>query len=341
MSESGSDITSLISDLFGSERDPERERLRASDRSGGRERSGDREGAGDGERPGDRERPPSESEEEPWTLDIDSIVSSPREEWEELSQSEWAGFRLLYKLNDDLRQDCYVVDVLRVVEHDVCTRVFGLRTHLDRYRVLPLSGEEGYIEFVDGSMAFSSLGKGHTPLLSHILSSKSNKINFVESLAAHCVLTYIMGVGDRHLDNLMITRDGRMFHVDYGYILGNDPKPFARVPMRLTNEMTYALGGISSNTFITLVIRIITLWFNLKKTSYELKLLFQLVSNTSIQDIQYTRKHLQTRTNNEATLQHLMLSKGLGRLNFSKDDILSIQFLTHDVNNYNLMIPCA
>ena len=36
-----------------------------------------------------------------------------------------------------------------------------------------------------------------------------------------------------------------MFHIDFEYILGNDPKPFAP-PMKLCEQMVVAMGGRTS-----------------------------------------------------------------------------------------------
>lgn len=71
---------------------------------------------------------------------------------------------------------------------------------------------------------------------------------YVRSCAGYCVITYLLGVGDRHLDNLLLTKDGKLFHIDFGYILGRDPKPLPP-PMKLSKEMVEGMGGINSEHY--------------------------------------------------------------------------------------------
>ena len=51
-----------------------------------------------------------------------------------------------------------------------------------------------------------------------------------------------------------------MVHVDFGFVLGDDPK-LLRAPMRITDEMVDAMGGRNSTTF--------ALFVQLVKNAYE------------------------------------------------------------------------
>lgn len=71
---------------------------------------------------------------------------------------------------------------------------------------------------------------------------------YVKSCAGYCAITYILGVGDRHLDNLLLHQTGHFFHCDYSYILGRDPKKY--LPLRITEEMVNGMGGKGSDSFV-------------------------------------------------------------------------------------------
>ncbi len=68
--------------------------------------------------------------------------------------------------------------------------------------------------------------------------------NYVRSCAGYSIICYILGIGDRHLHNLLLRENGCIFHVDFGFILGRDPKPLPP-PMKLTTEMINAMGGFN------------------------------------------------------------------------------------------------
>jgi len=178
--------------------------------------------------------------------------------------------KIMFKEGDDLRQDQLVLQLMVLM--DSILKKYGLDLELTPYRVIALSANDGIIEFVPNASNISTILKDHNndikqyfrthhpygdgdsaggygPHNSYGIMPKVLK-NFILSSAGYCVITYILGIGDRHLDNLMVTKEGRLFHIDFGFILGKDPKPFPP-PMRICKEMVEGMGGNNSQGYRT------------------------------------------------------------------------------------------
>lgn len=118
----------------------------------------------------------------------------------------------------------------------------GLDLKLNTYRVETTGYEEGFIEVVVNSKNFSeilstggAMNMNETQLYDFQFKNNDDQnlnkdfilSNFTKSCAGYCILTWIMGIADRHPSNMMLREDnGCFFHIDFGHFLGNFKSKF-------------------------------------------------------------------------------------------------------------------
>lgn len=164
------------------------------------------------------------------------------------------------------------------------------------YAVLPTSSNDGLMEFVPSSATVTSVINQSGSVLAFLrahfpdprsLSGVEPRVieNFIRSCAGCMVVGHVLGIGDRHLDNFMLTTDGKLFHIDFGFAFGRDPKFGNNPPLGLRPVLVDGMGGSDSQGYRRFVTLCGEAYNILRKSARLLLSLVHLMSGSSIKDI--------------------------------------------------------
>eukprot|EP01091_Cochliopodium_minus_P019361 TRINITY_DN8117_c0_g1_i1.p1 TRINITY_DN8117_c0_g1~~TRINITY_DN8117_c0_g1_i1.p1 ORF type:complete len:583 (+),score=178.67 TRINITY_DN8117_c0_g1_i1:245-1750(+) len=147
---------------------------------------------------------------------------------------------VIFKCGDDLRQDAITLQMIQIF--DDLWKLEKLDFNLTPYSCISTSLRDGIIQIVENSVTNGFLQKKTTQtrigammnaftsdsILNYLMENNPSqnlydtcKNNFTTSCAGYILTSYVLGLGDRHNDNIMIQKNGKLFHIDFGYFLGH------------------------------------------------------------------------------------------------------------------------
>lgn len=174
---------------------------------------------------------------------------------------------VIFKNGDDLRQDMFTLQMLRLMDN--IWKRHGLDFRLNIYSCINMDKRQGMIEVITNAETIANIQKekgmfsATSPFKKGSLLGWLKDYNvtdeqldkavqeFTLSCVGYVVATYVMGVADRHSDNIMVKKSGQMFHIDFGHILGHFKEKFGlrreRCAVVLTHDFVYAINKGPSN----------------------------------------------------------------------------------------------
>jgi hypothetical protein len=141
------------------------------------------------------------------------------------------------------------------------------------YSVMPIHPRYGWIEMVADSKTLYEIKEKGT-LSEYIFNTFSHlsvdeiRGRFIQTVASNCVMSYLLGLGDRNTMNILVNQQGDVIHIDYSFLLGRDPKFNALAKMSLRSDMVAVLGGTESEAFKKLTHQIHALYIHTRAYSF-------------------------------------------------------------------------
>ena len=167
--------------------------------------------------------------------------------------------KFFIKKDKVLRKEMLVSCVINILQYKL--KQHAIKKRIDKcskyekvptYKIIMISSDIGIIEFVNDSITLRDVGKLGFDIQEYILNQECNKSEtlhtikqrFLKNLAISSCLSYLLGIYDRHLDNIMINKKGQIFHIDFGYIMDSPSSHILNTPnIKMTSDMIKFMGG--------------------------------------------------------------------------------------------------
>lgn len=201
---------------------------------------------------------------EPWVAKSERILREGLAEGVIDNNANTEVSSLIVKSNDDLRQEVFVMQMIHYYKSVFANA--SLPIWLRTYRILSTSKDTGIIEYLADTTSLDGLKKtdgypvegGLRAYFEQIYgppegkSFKAAQRNFMLSLVGYSLVSYLLGLKDRHNGNIMIDTRGRLIFIDFGFAMGLAPGHefyIERAPFKFTLEYLEVMGGPNSSCF--------------------------------------------------------------------------------------------
>jgi phosphatidylinositol 4-kinase len=168
---------------------------------------------------------------------------------------------VIVKSNDDLRQEQFASQLIHQFSN-IFTET-KLPVFLRPYDVIATSPTSGLVEAIADTISLDSLKRNDANFVSlsdffarrfgepSTWSGQAARKAFVESMAAYSIVCYLLQIKDRHNGNILLDADGHVIHIDFGFMLSNNPGQvhFESAPFKLTGDFVELMGGPRSAAF--------------------------------------------------------------------------------------------
>ena len=205
------------------------------------------------------------------------------------SQPGWRLLPILVKANDDLRQEQLASQLIQRMAFILARE--RVPVWLCPYEIIAITDSGGIVEAIPDTISLDSLKRNDPNFVDldaffnsffgdTVETLSDAKSNFVESLAAYSMVTFLLQIKDRHNGNILLDNRGHIIHIDFGFFFLSSPGKntgFESAPFKLTKDFVAVLGGPDSYTFRTFRELCVRSFIVLRRHSMEIILLVEML----------------------------------------------------------------